>query len=293
MNNELWRSKDIRPPSSWNRHMTFNQSIKTCDAQASLGYPDRCLRCDGCSLTPVLCNVEQWWHRLTIHSLMLSFHDLRSLPLRCLPSMEPCSRIFGSVSWWQTWPNHDKLRRLTVDSRRSRDPARINTCCQTHSFVLCSLYDSYASFCSICFLRHGFAFPDQSSTSSFTSIEKHRQDKCPKECSLCGKTDGHVMAESACASLIFTSFTVGVDFDAVFGRRFLQSWASCCNSSSLLPSRLMSLSSAKRKLQSGRPPMDTDDSGLSVSSASSTASSAKQSFQRQVSEPSAWSPGIY
>ena len=38
------------------------------------------------------------------------------------------------------------------------------------------------------------------------------------------------------------------------------------------------MSSANRKLQCGRPPMDTDDSGLPVSSASSTASSAKQSF---------------
>ena len=47
--------------------------------------------------------------------------------------------IFGSVSWRQTWPNHDNLRRLTVDSRNSRSPARIMTCCKTYSFVLWSL----------------------------------------------------------------------------------------------------------------------------------------------------------
>ena len=39
-----------------------------------------------------------------------------------------------------------------------------------------------------------------------------------------------------------------------------------------------SVSSANHKLQSDRPPMDTGDSGMSVYSASSTASPAKQSF---------------
>ena len=28
------------------------------------GTPNRCLRCDGRPSTPVLCNAEQWWHRL-------------------------------------------------------------------------------------------------------------------------------------------------------------------------------------------------------------------------------------
>ena len=37
----------------------INQSIKARDALASLGYPDRCLRCDGRPSTPVLCNAEQ------------------------------------------------------------------------------------------------------------------------------------------------------------------------------------------------------------------------------------------
>ena len=63
-----------------------------------------------------------------VHSLMLSFHDLRSLPLQRLP-------------WRQTWPNHDSLRRLTLYSKSSWRPARISACCYAYSFVLCSLYD--------------------------------------------------------------------------------------------------------------------------------------------------------
>ena len=48
-----------------------------------------------------------------IHSLMLSFHDLRGLPMWRLPSTVPCNMIFGSISWRQTCLNHDKLRRQT------------------------------------------------------------------------------------------------------------------------------------------------------------------------------------
>ena len=51
-----------------------------------------------------------------VHSLVLSFLDLRGLPWRRLLSTVPCSMIFGSVSWRQTWPNHNSLRRLMVDS---------------------------------------------------------------------------------------------------------------------------------------------------------------------------------
>ena len=69
---------------------------------------------------------------------------------------------------------------------------------------------------------------------------------------------------------------VGADFHAVTSSSFSSLSVSCWSASSLPPSR--SMSSAKRKLQSGRPPMDTDDSGMPVSSASSTASPAKQSF---------------
>ena len=52
-------------------------------------------------------------------------------------------------------------------------------------------------------------------------------------------------------------------------------WVSCCNSSALLRADRCYRQTA---MQSGRPPMDTDDSGMSVPSASPTASSAKQSF---------------
>ena len=68
---------------------------------------------------------------------------------------------------------------------------------------------------------------------------------------------------------------VGVDFHAVTSSSFLQ-YFSELPSSSLPPSR--SMSSANRELQSSRPSMDTDESGMSVSSTSSIALCAKQSF---------------
>ena len=46
-----------------------------------------------------------------VYSLMLSCRDLRG---QRLPPTGPCSVIFGSVSWRQTWPNHDSLMHLTV-----------------------------------------------------------------------------------------------------------------------------------------------------------------------------------
>ena len=67
-----------------------------------------------------------------VHSLMLSFHDMRGLPLQRLLSTVPCGMIFGSVSWRQTWSNHDSLRRLTVkapDVRQGYRPVA------THIFV--------------------------------------------------------------------------------------------------------------------------------------------------------------
>ena len=62
----------------------FNQSIKAHDAKASSRYLDRCLPCDGRTIDA--CPLQ---HRAMViddidwplHSLMLSFHDLRSLPL--------------------------------------------------------------------------------------------------------------------------------------------------------------------------------------------------------------------
>ena len=69
--------------------------------------------------------------------------------------------------------------------------------------------------------------------------------------------------------------SVVADFHSVSSSCF-SSLSVSCSSSQLPPSR--SMSSANLKLQSGRPPMDINDSGVSISSASSTASSAKQSF---------------
>ena len=46
------------------------------------------------------------------HCSTMSFQVLRSVHMRCLPFTEHCSMIFGSVSWRQTWSNHDNLRRL-------------------------------------------------------------------------------------------------------------------------------------------------------------------------------------
>ena len=51
---------------------SINQSINhtkpVTPRRRVLGYPDRCLRCDSCPSTSVsvLCNAEQWWHRVSI-----------------------------------------------------------------------------------------------------------------------------------------------------------------------------------------------------------------------------------
>ena len=53
-------------PGAFDSRCSINQSIKTRDAQASLGYPDRCLHCDGSPSTPVLCNPV--WSSAAYHS---------------------------------------------------------------------------------------------------------------------------------------------------------------------------------------------------------------------------------
>ena len=85
--------------------------------------------------------------RCTVMTTMsaLSFHDLLCFPLRQIKSSVPCSMDFDSVSCPQTWPNHDNLRRFTVDYERSWRPAWIMTCCHICSFVLCSLCDMPSS----------------------------------------------------------------------------------------------------------------------------------------------------
>ena len=59
------------------------------------------------------------------NSLMLSFHDLRSFPLRRLPFTVPYGVILGSVTRRQTCLNHNSLRRLTVDSKAVDDVIRL------------------------------------------------------------------------------------------------------------------------------------------------------------------------
>ena len=55
---------------------------------------------------------------------------------------------------------------------------------------------------------------------------------------------------------------VGADFNTVTSSSFLQSLVICWSSSSMLPNRLKS--SVNRKLQIGRPIIDTDESGMPV-----------------------------
>ena len=91
------------------------------------------------------------WIMLTVHSLKLSCHDLRSLPLWQLPSTVRCNLIFGRVSWRQTCLNHDNLECLTLDSKSSWRPARMLTCCHSDLFcILCMIYCWKLLFCSLC-----------------------------------------------------------------------------------------------------------------------------------------------
>ena len=79
---------------------------------------------------------------LSVHSLVLPFHDLRGLPLRRPRFTVPCSLLFGIVSRRQIWPIHDSLQRLMVDNELSCSPARTFTCRQIQLFVLRSRYDN-------------------------------------------------------------------------------------------------------------------------------------------------------
>ena len=130
----------------------------TRDAQGSSGYSDRCICCDDCPSTCVIRDAQQWRHRQSIlfHSLMLSFHNLRGLPLRSLRPAVPCSRpmIFGSVSWRQSWPNHDSLRRLTVDIKSSWRPVKIYRLVGllSHIFVCFVFSVWYAKHSSVAFV---------------------------------------------------------------------------------------------------------------------------------------------
>ena len=114
----------------------LTKETNTRDPQASLGYSDSCISCKDCPThrplsSAMRSNDDIHW---PVHSLMLSFHDFRGLPLRRLPSTVPGSMIYGSVSWRQTRPNYDNLRCLTVDSKSSWRRVRILACCHTYLF---------------------------------------------------------------------------------------------------------------------------------------------------------------
>ena len=51
----------------------------------------------------------------------------------------PCSMVFGRVSCWQTWPNHNCLRHLKVGNKIYFGPARRCKHCRMQSFVLRSI----------------------------------------------------------------------------------------------------------------------------------------------------------
>ena len=154
-----------------------------------------------------------------VHSLILSFHDLRLVPQRRLPSTVTGRMTSGNVSRQRAWPNSDNLRRLTVDNRSSWHPARILTCCRTYPFVLCSLYDmlSMLFFAPVAldFKSLDSSIHICSQRPALASIEHYWQDQWFVQFHLCIFV-GKLMAfskvllalswPSVCASLIFISF---------------------------------------------------------------------------------------
>ena len=105
--------------------LTDWQLTNSCDLKASLG----CLHCDGCSLTSIICDVQQWLHWLAcpFFNVVLPWFmqsTSATTTIHC-----SCRMIFGNVSWRQTWLNHYSLRRLTVkapDVRRGYWPVAIH-----------------------------------------------------------------------------------------------------------------------------------------------------------------------
>ena len=78
-------------------NFNFNQSIKTRDARRRWGTQTDASTVMAAHrrLSPATrSNDDFGW---PVHSLMLSFHDLCALALRRLPSMMPCSMIFGCI----------------------------------------------------------------------------------------------------------------------------------------------------------------------------------------------------
>ena len=95
---QFWWNKCIPAKMSIN-FVFFTQSVKTRDAQASLGGTQT----DASAVMAAHRRLSSATRSNDdihgpIHSLMLSFHVLHGLPLRRLPSTEAYSMIFCSVS---------------------------------------------------------------------------------------------------------------------------------------------------------------------------------------------------
>ena len=65
-----------------------NQQTNTRDALASLGYSDRCICCDDSTLTSLICDAQQWRHRmacqfLDVVLLWLSTISFVTTSIRC------------------------------------------------------------------------------------------------------------------------------------------------------------------------------------------------------------------
>ena len=151
-----------------------------------------------------------------LYSLLLSFHDLRSLCDDYYP-------LFLVV--WSLAAYHDGRHRrtmiacdawrLTVKARTSGEDIDLLSHICALLYAPCMIWQAFS--CSICFQRPGLASPDSPSTpSSHIHIEQNWQDKwLGVEFNLSKKTYGFVfhsiaslvMAESACASRIFISVT--------------------------------------------------------------------------------------
>ena len=100
-------------------------------------------------------HINQSVMSITVH-IATCWKILTHYPTRRPPSTVLCSMIFRSVSWRQTWPNHDNLRRLTIkvtDVRRIYWPVAVRTLSFTALCMICQ-----ASSCSICFRRLGFVW---------------------------------------------------------------------------------------------------------------------------------------
>ena len=85
---------------------SYCERTNSLDDRASLVYSDRC----HCPSTSVVRDAQRWRHNRFLDHVLPWFTRSSSATSWRLPSTLPCSMIFCSVSWRQTWPNHDNLR---------------------------------------------------------------------------------------------------------------------------------------------------------------------------------------